>query len=374
MTAAVNASVQPVLDRYLHLRERWAGLRPRHPGDAGQWRRDLLQFIAHAAVNTVMSGPASGVMAAACTGRLPAIPIITYDMGGTSTDVGLIEAPCPGSRASSSWNTACPSMCRWSTSIRSAPAALDRLGRFRHAAGRRRRGARPVDLLRPRRPEPTITDASLILGRLNPDRLLGVDHPVTLDHVRGPIEQVGKRSVSTRPPPPPSCASPTTAWPAPCGWCRCRAATIRATSRCSPSAGRGLRHGAGARTFIPRCWCRRGPASPTRWAASWPTCAMTMSAPSTSRCRQSTMRRLPASMLSRPPWAMRRSKEGVAVRELRRVLSADIQFRARAILSVGVERADRRRGLRQAFAAAYDRHFGIELAESRRSWSISIPR
>src|SRR5262249_53058034 len=42
--------------------------------------------------------------------------------------------------------------------------------------------------------EPTITDANLILGRLDPERLLGVDHPVTLDHVRGLIEdKVGKR-------------------------------------------------------------------------------------------------------------------------------------------------------------------------------------
>ena len=30
---------------------------------------------------------------------------------------------------------------------------------------------------------PTITDANLVLGRLNPDRLLGVDHPVTLDAI-----------------------------------------------------------------------------------------------------------------------------------------------------------------------------------------------
>ena len=58
-------------------------------------------------------------------------------------------------------------------------------------------------------------------------------------------------------------------------------------------------------------------------------------------------------------------KEGVAIRELRRVLSADMQFHGQShILSVGVERADIGvEGLRQAFAAAYDRRFGIELAE-----------
>ena len=66
MTAAVNASVQPVLDRYL------TRLRLELMGKG--FDRDILvmqgnggttssQFVSLAAVNTVMSGPASGVMA-----------------------------------------------------------------------------------------------------------------------------------------------------------------------------------------------------------------------------------------------------------------------------------------------------------------------
>ena len=44
------------------------------------------------AAKTVMSGPASGVMAAAYTGRGAGMgDLITYDMGGTSTDVALIR-------------------------------------------------------------------------------------------------------------------------------------------------------------------------------------------------------------------------------------------------------------------------------------------
>ena len=88
VTAAVNASVQPVLDRYL--------TRLRTELSAKGFNRDLLvmqgnggtissQLIARAAVNTVMSGPASGVMAAAYTGRASGhSDLITYDMGGTS--------------------------------------------------------------------------------------------------------------------------------------------------------------------------------------------------------------------------------------------------------------------------------------------------
>lgn len=95
VTAAVNASVQPLLERYV---ARLAGqLRDRG------YDRDLLvmngnggmvsaQLVSKEAVKTVMSGPASGVMAAVATGRQAGIAnLLTYDMGGTSTDVAMIR-------------------------------------------------------------------------------------------------------------------------------------------------------------------------------------------------------------------------------------------------------------------------------------------
>jgi len=95
VTAAVNASVQPVLERYV---SRLAGELA-----ARGYARDLLvmngnggmvaaQHVAQEAVKTVMSGPASGVMAAVATGRRAGHPnLLTYDMGGTSTDVAMIR-------------------------------------------------------------------------------------------------------------------------------------------------------------------------------------------------------------------------------------------------------------------------------------------
>ncbi|MBD3625995.1 MAG: hydantoinase/oxoprolinase family protein, partial [Rhodobacteraceae bacterium] len=90
VTAAVNASVQPLLARYVRrLREELAG---------GGYRGDVLVMngnggmvsaarVADEAAKTVMSGPASGVMAAAHIGGRAGCPdLITYDMGGTSTD------------------------------------------------------------------------------------------------------------------------------------------------------------------------------------------------------------------------------------------------------------------------------------------------
>lgn len=95
VTAAVNASVQPLLERYV---ARLAGeLRARG------YQRDLLvmngnggmvaaENVSREAVKTVMSGPASGVMAAVATGRRAGMPnLLTYDMGGTSTDVAMIR-------------------------------------------------------------------------------------------------------------------------------------------------------------------------------------------------------------------------------------------------------------------------------------------
>ncbi|MDQ1846991.1 hydantoinase/oxoprolinase family protein [Gemmobacter fulvus] len=95
VTAAVNAAVQPLLERYV--RRLSDSLKNRG------YTADLLVMngnggmvnagaVAREAVKTVMSGPASGVMAACYTGRRAGIEnLITYDMGGTSTDVALIR-------------------------------------------------------------------------------------------------------------------------------------------------------------------------------------------------------------------------------------------------------------------------------------------
>ena len=95
VTAAVNASVQPLLERYVSRLSDQLATRG--------YRRDLLvmngnggmvsaRLVSHEAVKTVMSGPASGVMAAVATGRRAGITdLLTYDMGGTSTDVAMIR-------------------------------------------------------------------------------------------------------------------------------------------------------------------------------------------------------------------------------------------------------------------------------------------
>jgi N-methylhydantoinase A len=201
VTAAVNASVQPVLHRYI----------ARLADELKQkgFARELLvmqgnggtvssRIVAETAVNTVMSGPASGVMAAAYTGRQAGYPdLITYDMGGTSSDVGLIQGGVPRVSAELELEYAMPihvpmvdvhTIGAGGGSI----AHIDDSGMLR--VGPESAGATPGPICYGRGgTRPTITDANLFLGRLNPKGLLAVDSPVSMLTVADAIEaEVGR--------------------------------------------------------------------------------------------------------------------------------------------------------------------------------------
>jgi N-methylhydantoinase A len=191
-TASVNAAVQPVLDRYLHrLQEKLA--------EAGH-QRDLLvmngnggtvpaRLVAKEAAKTVMSGPASGVMAAAATLAQSGLRnAITYDMGGTSTDVALIAGGVPEVSAELSIAYGLPIHLPM-VDVRTVGAGggsiagLDRAGMLR--VGPESAGSMPGPICYGRGGEkPTITDANLVLGRLDPARLLAVRDPVPLARIR----------------------------------------------------------------------------------------------------------------------------------------------------------------------------------------------
>jgi N-methylhydantoinase A len=149
------------------------------------------------AVNTVMSGPASGVMAAAHTGALAGHPnLMTYDMGGTSCDVGLIRDSIPQVSSELELEYAMPIHVPM-VDVHTIGAGGGSIARVDEAGllqvGPESAGAVPGPICYGRGgTQPTITDANLALGRLNPKALLSVDHPVTLDDVRAAItEQIG---------------------------------------------------------------------------------------------------------------------------------------------------------------------------------------
>jgi hypothetical protein len=205
-TAAVNAAIQPVLHRYIERLQSELARRG--------FARDLLvmqgnggtvssRIVAEHAVATVMSGPASGVIAAAATalqaGRTPGEfgNVVTYDMGGTSSDVALVLGGQPTISSDLELEYAMPihvpmidvhTIGAGGGSI----ASVDASGMLK--VGPESAGATPGPICYGRGgTRPTITDANLALGRLDPDALLAVEHAVSLEQVRAALlEQVGK--------------------------------------------------------------------------------------------------------------------------------------------------------------------------------------
>ena len=179
VTAAVNAGVQPILARYLR--------RLSTELAKGGYTRDVLvmngnggmvssRLVIAEAAKTVMSGPASGVMAAAYTGRVAGVQdLITYDMGGTSTDVALIRGAEPAVSNEIEIEYAMPIHVPM-VDVRTVGAGGGSIARVNAAGllevGPESAGADPGPVCYGRGgSEPTISDANLLLGRLDPAKL-----------------------------------------------------------------------------------------------------------------------------------------------------------------------------------------------------------
>lgn len=195
VAAAVNASIQPVIATYISRLTEELGARG--------YNRDLLvmqgnggtvssRVVSERAVNTVMSGPASGVIAAAYTAeRCGYSNVITYDMGGTSSDVGLIQGGIPEVTSERELEYGMPIHVPM-VDVHSIGAGGGSIALVNDAGilqvGPQSAGATPGPICYGRGgTEPTITDANLVLGRLNPKTLLAVDQDVSLEQVRARI-------------------------------------------------------------------------------------------------------------------------------------------------------------------------------------------
>jgi N-methylhydantoinase A len=197
VTAAVNASVQPILERYVE--------RLRAELAAKGYAREFLimngnggmisaRFVTRESAKTVMSGPASGVIAAAYTGKRAGYPnLVTYDMGGTSTDVALVRNAEPAVSNEIEIEYAMPIHVPM-VAVHTVGAGGGSIARVDAAGliqvGPQSAGAAPGPICYGRGgSEPTLTDANLVLGRLSPKKLLSVDNPVRVEHVAAIFEE-----------------------------------------------------------------------------------------------------------------------------------------------------------------------------------------
>ncbi len=184
-TVVINAYLQPVMQPYLeNLQARAAASRIFVMQSSGGIT--ALSTAAREPVRTVLSGPAGGVVGAMATARASGFErIIAFDMGGTSTDVSLVEGEL---KAANDAQVAGLPVNVPMLDIHTVGAGGGSLARFDAAGvlrvGPESAGADPGPICYGRGTQPTVTDANLLLGRLQPTRFLGGSFKLDLDRTR----------------------------------------------------------------------------------------------------------------------------------------------------------------------------------------------
>jgi N-methylhydantoinase A len=226
-TTVVNAALGPIMAAYIEAAERrLKALGIAGPPHMTQSNGGVIGFdgAARLPVRTVLSGPSTGVVGARVVGRLAGaqpvgdIPagrsaasrgsrsgrmargLITFDMGGTSTDVALIpagagsdgEAPLAGETVVHGYPLQAPMLDIHTIGAGGGSIAfVDRGGLLK--VGPESAGADPGPVCYDRgNREPTVTDANVVLQTLNPRSLLGGRMKVRQDLARKAIDRLAK--------------------------------------------------------------------------------------------------------------------------------------------------------------------------------------
>jgi len=196
VTTAVNAALQPVVGEYLkRLARRVGGDRlsvMQSNGGILDWRT-----VAKQPARTVLSGPAGGVVAALAAGRLIGVSrIVSFDMGGTSTDVSLADGE---PRRTTEFTidglpVALPVLDILTVGAGGGSIARVDEGRAL-VVGPESAGAVPGPIAYDRGGYAiTVTDAHVYLGRLPADRFLGGEMRLAPERLEGPFARQAKRA------------------------------------------------------------------------------------------------------------------------------------------------------------------------------------
>jgi N-methylhydantoinase A len=201
-TVVVNAYLQPLMQSYMERLAERAKEHTERLGDVSVSTRKqvaprifvmqssggitALESAAREPVRTVLSGPAGGLVgAAAMAARSGFHKILSFDMGGTSTDVAAVqgEIRVGGQSEVAGLPVGVPML-----EIHTVGAGGGSLARF-DAGGSLRvgpesAGADPGPICYGRGTEPTVTDANLLMGRLRPDRFLGGEFTLDVERTR----------------------------------------------------------------------------------------------------------------------------------------------------------------------------------------------
>lgn len=186
-TTLLNCTVAPVMPRYISRLDRElkeSGFQGTFLITQGNGGSMTAAVACRLSIGTFQSGPAAGVIAAQHVGRQVQLNnLITFDMGGTSTDVCIIQDGQPTVTTGymiDGWPMRLPLVDIHSVGAGGGSLAwLDEGGGLH--VGPRSAGASPGPAAYGKGGDkPTVTDAQVLLGRLSAQRPLGGS--ITVDH------------------------------------------------------------------------------------------------------------------------------------------------------------------------------------------------
>lgn len=191
-TAVVNAYVAPMMARYLTYlsdqlpRATRLRIMASDGGSMGVYNAQTLP------ARTTLSGPAGGIVGAfAVASQVGQQHIITFDMGGTSTDVALCDGSLPRSSGSAvgGMPVRLPTLDIHTVGAGGGSIArIDAGGALR--VGPQSAGANPGPACYGIGTAPTVTDANAVLGRLRSDAFLGGQMPLALDRAQQALADI----------------------------------------------------------------------------------------------------------------------------------------------------------------------------------------
>ncbi len=199
-TTTLNASLMPVMDTYLRNFQKEA----KRIGVLASPRINQcnggvmsVETACQFPIRTALSGPSAGVIGALFIGNaIRKLDLITFDMGGTSTDVCLLEKGV-SSISNDRWVGGYPAKIP-SVDVNAVGAGggsiawIDLDGLMK--VGPRSAGASPGPACYGLGgTEATVTDANVILGRLNPEYLLGGRMKIDKTLAESALKHLGER-------------------------------------------------------------------------------------------------------------------------------------------------------------------------------------
>jgi N-methylhydantoinase A len=199
-TTTLNAFLMPVMDTYLQNFQREVKRIGIHAFPRINQCNGGVMSVETACkfpIRTALSGPSAGVIGARFIGdAIDRQNLITFDMGGTSTDVCLLErgvGPISNDRWVGGYPAKIPSVDVNAVGAGGGSIAwIDLDGLMK--VGPRSAGASPgpvcYDL---GGTEPTVTDTNVVLGRLNPEYLLGGRMRIDRSKAEASLRQLGQR-------------------------------------------------------------------------------------------------------------------------------------------------------------------------------------